>query len=74
MSKLSLLTIKCPVCHKGDVAYPFDDEGCGYCRHCGASLEQIKRHFEIEAKLGFYGIVFFGVLIIGILIFKSIVH
>lgn len=52
MTDISIFTFKCPVCGKGDIPYPFDDEGCGYCRHCGASLEQIKWHWDIQCKIG----------------------
>ena len=29
MSNISILTIKCPICGKGDIPFPFDDDGCG---------------------------------------------
>lgn len=59
MANISLFTIACPVCGKGRIPYPFDDEGCGYCRECGASLEQIKKHWEIQCFLGKIGLYIF---------------
>lgn len=57
MSNISILTIKCPICGKGDIPFPFDDDGCGYCRHCGASMEQIKWHWHIQCQIGKYALI-----------------
>lgn len=39
-----ITTIKCPVCHKGDIPLPLDSDGCQYCRHCGASYDTIHQY------------------------------
>lgn len=57
MSNISFLTVKCPVCGKGEIPFPFDDDGCGYCRHCGASIEQIKWHWDIQCQIGKYALI-----------------
>ena len=41
---------KCPICGKGDIPYPLDNKGCGYCRHCGASNKRIQSYVDMEIK------------------------
>lgn len=64
MSDISIFTIKCPVCGKGDIPFPFDGDGCGYCRHCGASMEQIKWHWDFQCQVGKWGLIIFACVIV----------
>lgn len=45
-------TIKCPVCHKGDIPLLLDEDGCGYCRNCGASYDTIYKYIHAYWTLG----------------------
>lgn len=55
-------TIKCPVCHKGDIPLPLDESGCQYCRHCGASYDTVYQYIKVYwilLKWALYGIISF---------------
>lgn len=54
---IPFFTIKCPVCNKGEIPYPFEDKGkgcCEYCRNCGASRETIELYFNTQVKIAFF--------------------
>lgn len=67
---MPFFTIKCPICGKGEIPYPFEEKGYGreYCHNCGASREVIETYFNINVKIGFFilkwGLIVFIVMIL----------
>lgn len=50
---LPFTTIKCPVCKKGVVPFPLDDDfKC--CRHCGATRETIDLYIKTDIQIALF--------------------
>jgi len=50
---LPFMTVKCPVCKKGIVPFPLDDDfKC--CRTCGATRETIDLYIKIDIQIGLF--------------------
>lgn len=50
---LPFTTVKCPVCKKGVVPFPLDDDfKC--CRHCGATRETIDLYIKTDIQIALF--------------------
>lgn len=50
-----VFTIKCPICGKGRIPYPFSENKFAKCEMCGAFVnDEIKNIFNFEVKIGLF--------------------